>query len=72
MPATLTPDPLVMEVRAALARRQQTHEALAQRLSLSRNAVTRRLSGQVPFTHTELREISSFLDIKIADLFHQH
>ena len=66
---TLTLDPLVLEVRAGLARRRQTQDALAKHLEISRNAIVARLSGKVPFSHSELREVATFLGVTVGSLY---
>lgn len=56
-------------MRAGLARRRKTQEALAQHLGISRNAVTKRLAGAVPFTHKEVPLVAEFLDVSVASLY---
>lgn len=69
MPNKMHRDPFVREVRAGLARNGHTQSDLATALSMSRNAITRRLGGEVPFDHTAVPVISKFLDTPIAKLF---
>lgn len=69
MTSTTERDALVQEVRAGLARRSLTQDDLAQRLGLTRQAVGRRLTGKVPFTHPEIRETATLLGVSIASLY---
>ena len=62
-------DALVQEVRAGLARRSLTQDDLALRLGLTRQAVGRRLTGKVPFTHPEVRDTADLLGVTIASLY---
>ena len=69
---TTQPDPQVAgAVRAELARAGKTQGALTAVLHLSQPAISRRLSGQVPFTIDELSAAAAFLDIPLSTLVPQ-
>jgi predicted transcriptional regulator len=53
-------------VRAELARRGQSQEALGQILNLSQSAVSRRLSGRKAFDVAELAKIAEHLEVPMA------
>lgn len=68
MQETKPRDPLLAEIKAGLARRDLTQSDLANHLSLSRGAIGRRLTGEVPFNIDELRRTATFLNVPLATL----
>lgn len=56
------------EVRALLARRRLSQSKLAAALGLSQAAVSRRLSGEVPFDVNELAATARYLDVPLGQL----
>ena len=69
MATNLTAQRVGVEVRVALTRRGMTQTDLAQQLGLSQTAISRRLTGEVPFDVEELAATADFLAVEIADLF---
>ena len=61
-------DQITEEIRVMLARRRMTANQLARMLGWSASGLSRRLSGQVQITITDLEEIASALEIEAADL----
>ena len=57
---------IAAEIRAEVARQRATQVQLAQLLDLSQAAVSRRLSGDTPFTLNELAAIAQFLNVPIT------
>lgn len=55
-------------VRAEMARQQCTQIRLAEKLSKTQAYVSRRLTGQVPFTVDEIYEIAEALNVPMRDL----
>ena len=68
MPTNSPAERVAGDVRAAMRRRHVTQAALAAALSLSQAAVSRRLSGSVDFTVTELHIAATLLDVDVAEL----
>lgn len=64
-----THDPLIAEVRAGLARKGYTQTDLAKALHTSRAAISRRMSGDVAFDYHEIRTISRYLSVSVAELY---
>jgi len=56
------------EVRAAMARRRISQTALADALGMSQAAISRRLTGALPFDVAELSAIAEILDVPLASL----
>ncbi|MHB1595364.1 MAG: helix-turn-helix domain-containing protein [Streptosporangiaceae bacterium] len=59
------------EVRVAMARRRMTGRALALRLGWTAPFLSRRLTGDVAFTITELFDVARILDIPLSALIPQ-
>lgn len=59
---------LTANIRAELARRGRTQEALAQALGLSSGAISQRLNGGVRITVNDLKRIAEFLEVDPAEL----
>jgi transcriptional regulator with XRE-family HTH domain len=55
-------------VRAELARRQIRHATVAVDLGYTPQAMSRRLSGAVPFTAVDLQHLARIVDVPIDDL----
>jgi transcriptional regulator with XRE-family HTH domain len=56
------------EVRAWMARRGLSQEALAERLGISRQALSARLTGRTQWTVDDLAAAAHALNVPIADL----
>ena len=56
------------EVRAAMARKRVKQNQLAEALGLHQSAISRRLSGEIEFSITDLVAIAKLLDVPLADL----
>lgn len=56
-------------VRAELARRKITQTELAEALGMTQPAVSRRMSGAVPFDTEELGRIADLLGVPMSVLF---
>lgn len=69
MPTKTPRDPFIQEVRAGLARKGATQNDLAAALSSSRGQITRRLTGEVPFSHTEVAAIADYLGVSVETLY---
>jgi len=52
-----------------MARRSMTQRALAASLGMTQQALSRRLSGEVPFDVDELGRVAALLDVPVAVLF---
>lgn len=55
-------------VRAEMARKRITQIKLAESVGWSQGAVSRRLSGRVPFNIEELARVAEILGVTVADL----
>lgn len=55
-------------VRVSAVRRRVTSKALADRLGLSSAAMSRRMTGAVEFTGSELQAIAEFLEVPLERL----
>lgn len=55
-------------IRGQLARRDMTHEEFAERLGLTRNAVTAMLSGRHNITLSRLEVIANLLELEPSKL----
>jgi transcriptional regulator with XRE-family HTH domain len=58
-------------VRAAAARARVKHAAIATTLGLDPRAVSRRMSGDVPFTALQLDRVAGLLDVELDALLHR-
>lgn len=56
------------EVRAAAARRRMSGAQLADRLGMSQMAMSRRMSGRMPFRVDELAALAAVLEVDVRDL----
>lgn len=56
-------------VKAELARRGKTQRDLADLLGLSTQAISRRLTGRLPFDVDELSAVAAYLGMPVASLF---
>jgi transcriptional regulator with XRE-family HTH domain len=69
MPMTATvSDRVASNVRAELARRRLSQQALAAALGVSQTHVSRRLVGKVAFDVEELHAVADFLGLRVAAL----
>lgn len=59
---------LITNIRAEMDRQRLSQEKLGRLLSLSQPAVSRRLTGHVPFNVEELDLIANKLNLSLADL----
>jgi transcriptional regulator with XRE-family HTH domain len=57
------------EARAAIARQRIRQSTIAEALNLSQASVSRRLSGDVDFTSTELRKLADLLGMPVGAFF---
>jgi transcriptional regulator with XRE-family HTH domain len=56
------------EVRAHMARQQVNQQRIAEVLGYSRQAFSRRMTGEVPFDVAELEKIATFLNVPVTSL----
>lgn len=56
-------------LRGKMAEKRITQEQLAEKLNLSRNSVSKKVSGQRQFTVDELKIITELLEVEIAIFF---
>jgi len=54
------------EVRAAMARRQISQQALADAVGWTQAYLARRLVGRVPFDVSDLEKLGEFLDVPVT------
>ena len=59
---------IAAEVRAAVARKQVRQAAIAAALGISQAGVSRRLTGAVEFTVTELHIVARLLGVPVTSL----
>lgn len=64
--STETQDSVADLVRAELARRRLKQTDLAAHLCLTRSAISRRLTGEMEFSITELRTTAAFFGVPLA------
>ena len=64
-----TPEAIAANVRAEMARRRLRAVTVAAELGMSQPAMSRRLSGEVPFTAIEVYRLAQILDVPIESLF---
>lgn len=58
-------------VRAEAARRKVPQAQIADRLSVSQAAVSRRMTGRTPFDLDELAIVAQLLDVPVIDLIRE-
>lgn len=56
------------EIRAEMARKKLTGVSIAQKIGISRQALSSKLSGNHDFSSTELFKISDALNVKTSEL----
>lgn len=56
------------EVRAAAGRRRMSSAHLARELGMSEMAMSRRMSGKMPFRVDELAQLADILGVEVIDL----
>ena len=61
-------NPTALAVRGRLAERRRTQADAAAVLGISQASISRRLSGDTPFTAQEIHQLAAWLDIRPADL----
>lgn len=61
--------PVADNVRAELARYNVTQTAIAEALSLTRSAISRRLRGETQFRADELQRIADHLGLDVASFY---
>lgn len=59
---------IASNVRAEMSRSSHTQTSLADLISLSQTALSRRLTGAIPFDVAELGEIADVLSVPLATL----
>lgn len=67
MPETPT-ELIATNVRAEVAKKRIRQTAIAERLGLNQQQVSRRLNGQVPLSAAELRELAAMLEVPAGTL----
>lgn len=60
---------IVENVRAELARRRLTQEQVGVEIGLTQKAMSRRLTGEVEFSGSELQKLAEFLGTPVATLY---
>ena len=60
---------IAANVRAEMARRRLRGAGLAAELGLSKDAMSRRLTGDVPFSALEVRRLAQILRVSMESLF---
>ncbi|MET8908353.1 helix-turn-helix transcriptional regulator [Micromonospora sp. NPDC004551] len=55
------------EIRAEMARREMTQQALAPLIGMSQQALSRRLRGEHPFDTAELERVANALGVPVAE-----
>ncbi|WP_256251081.1 helix-turn-helix domain-containing protein [Mycobacterium malmoense] len=68
MPTKTTDHRVAANVRAEMARRLHTQTSLAKEIGWTQQSLSRRLSGHVPFTVSELERIAAALDVNVSEL----
>jgi transcriptional regulator with XRE-family HTH domain len=68
MPPTVESERVAASVRAEMARRRVSQQALADVLGHSQAWISRRVSGEVEFTVDELRRVAAALVVPLAQL----
>jgi transcriptional regulator with XRE-family HTH domain len=64
--STLLPGRVAAEVRAEMARQQVNQQTIAEALKRSRQHLSRRLTGEIPFDVAELEIIAQALGVPVA------
>lgn len=54
------------EVRAEMARQNLSQQQIARQLGVSQAAISRRLTGEIPFDIAELARIAQFLGVSLT------
>jgi energy-converting hydrogenase Eha subunit A len=54
------------EVRAEMARQRVSQQPIADALGISRQALSRRMTGEIPFDVAELESIAGFLGVPVS------
>jgi transcriptional regulator with XRE-family HTH domain len=65
----MIPTQTAVNVRAELARRGLTQEQAGAAIGLNQKAMSRRLTGAVDFSSTELQKLAELLEVPIGALF---
>lgn len=68
MPSSPLSERVGANVRAEMARKRLSQSALAERLNLTQQMLSRRISGQLAFRVDELHEIAAVLGVPVSDL----
>lgn len=68
MSSASLPATVAGEVRAEMARQQINQQRVADALGFSRQALSRRITGEVPFDVAELEKIADLLGVPVARL----
>ena len=61
-------DPVLARVRALMAENRVSQGRLGRRLGISQAAVSRRLSGESPFSVAELAGVADVLGVSLAEI----
>lgn len=65
----MTREAIAAEVRAIMARHRMHQSELAERVGLSRSGLSRRLSGHIEFTSTEVAAVAAIFGVSVAVLY---
>lgn len=68
MPDQSTAQRVGANVRAEMARRNLSQQSMSQKVNLSQQALSRRMTGQIAFSVDELADIAVALDVTLTDL----
>ena len=60
---------LAEEARAVLARRRVTQASAARAIGLSQPAISRRLSGTIPFSAAEIAALAEFVGVPVSTFY---
>lgn len=67
--STYPPSAVHRNVRAEIARSGSSQATIADLLGLTQSAVSRRLSGKIDFSATELSKLAAYLNVPVAAFF---
>lgn len=65
----MSPTTIADRVRSALALRRFTQERAGEEIGLTQKAMSRRLTGEVEFSASELQRLAELLDVSVASLY---
>lgn len=68
MPHQTTAQRVGANVRAEMARRKISQQAMSKQVSLSQQGLSRRMTGRIAFSVDELDDIATVLNVPVANL----